>query len=57
MSLEEIPAGDYDVYFDYQKKNDAAQFSIWQRQTQLSDWVDAYATQTEKIRMQKRSGI
>lgn len=57
MSLEKIPVGEYDVYFDYQKRNDAVQFSIWQRQTQISDWIDAYASQTDKLKMQKITSI
>lgn len=57
MSLEEIPPGEYDVYFDYRKRNDAVQFSVWQRQTQLSEWIDAYSPDEQKLLMQKITQI
>jgi hypothetical protein len=57
LSLAEIPPGDYDIYFDYRKGSDAATFSVWQRQTQVSPWMDAFAQQAEKHPMQKISAV
>ena len=57
MSLQNIPVGYYDVYFDYRKENDAAEFSIWQRQTQLSEWMNGYAPEKERVPMQKMGQI
>ncbi len=57
MYLQDIPPGQYDVYMDYQKSADAAQFSVWQRQTQLSEWIDAYAVSKEKLSMQKVAAV
>ncbi len=51
--LQDVPAGVYTIYLEIDKENDAAQFSVWQRQTQIADWIDAYAPATEKFQMQK----
>ncbi|ULQ54247.1 glycoside hydrolase family 172 protein [Flavihumibacter fluvii] len=57
MSLQDIPFGTYDVYLDYRQGNDAVQFSLWQRQTQLSEWRDAYAPNPQKLTMQQMAEI
>lgn len=49
FSLAEIPEGEYQVYLDYEKGADAAAFSLWQRQSQLTDWIDAKANKPEKV--------
>lgn len=41
MNMPEIPEGDYAVYLDHVEGPDAADFSIWQRQTQLTPWIEA----------------
>ena len=46
ISLKEIPPGKYRIYLDYVKDPGGAQFSIWQRQTALTDWID---TRNDKI--------
>jgi hypothetical protein len=51
--LQDVPAGVYTIYLEIDKGNDAAQFSVWQRQTQIAGWIDAYAPATEKFQMQK----
>jgi len=56
MYLQDVPSGTYTVYLDYRKSNDAVAFSLWQRQTQVSEWLDAYATSNEKIKM-FRAGV
>jgi hypothetical protein len=57
LYLQDVPAGTYAVYLDYGKDNDAAEFSLWQRQTQVSDWMDAYAASNQKIKMFKAGVI
>jgi len=57
MSLQDIPFGNYDVYLDYRKGSDAVQFSLWQRQTQLSEWFDAFAADPLQLSMQKMAEI
>lgn len=52
MSLQEIPVGDYQVYLDYSKGPDGISFSIWQRQTKLTDWLDSYDSSIRRIEMQ-----
>ena len=42
-SLKDIPVGNYDVILDYIKYPEAGSFSIWQRQTQISEWIDGYS--------------
>lgn len=57
MSLQGIPVGSYHVYLDYVKSPGASKFSLWQRQTQLTDWIDAYDSKTEREGMQNISDI
>lgn len=40
IPLEGVPAGDYRLYLDYIKDPAGCSFSVWQRQTQVSDWFD-----------------
>jgi len=40
ISLKDIPPGYYRLYLDYVKDPGGTQFSIWQRQTALTDWID-----------------
>lgn len=51
MSLQDIPAGDYKIHLDYIKGPDAADFSIWQRQTPITDWIKAHAIKEERLPM------
>ncbi|MDN3656796.1 DUF2961 domain-containing protein [Ferruginibacter paludis] len=57
MLLYKIPPGNFDVYVDYHKGINAAQFSLWQRQTQISPWIDANGPTDEKLLMQKAGSI
>ncbi|MCW3117660.1 MAG: hypothetical protein JWM28_1742 [Chitinophagaceae bacterium] len=52
MSLRDIPAGNYRVYLDYVKSPEAAMFSLWQRQTQLTDWIHGSNSKVDRIEMQ-----
>lgn len=52
LSLKEIPAGNYKVYFDYVKAPEGTLYSVWQRQTQLTNWLDSYNANIDRIEMQ-----
>lgn len=45
-----IPAGRYQVYADVINQPEGCRFSVWQRQTQLSGWLDTKATTYEWIK-------
>ncbi len=51
ISLQGIPAGQYEVFLDYVKGPQSASFSLFQRQTQLGDWIDAHYVQP--LRMER----
>ncbi len=55
--FKDIPAGNYSVYINFDKGTDAAQFSVWQTQTQISGWIDAYSSSTEKFQTQKAGEV
>ncbi|MEP6467739.1 MAG: glycoside hydrolase family 172 protein [Parafilimonas sp.] len=55
--FKDIPAGAYTVYINYDKGMEAAAFSVWQTQTQISGWIDAYAPSTQKFQTQKAGTI
>jgi hypothetical protein len=57
MYLRDIPPGSYKMFLDYSKGPDAAQFSISQRQSQLSEWIDANSNEQERIPMQQLAEI
>ena len=57
MSLQEIPEGSYTIFLDYIKSPDAAPFSLWQRQTALTDWIDVNAGKAERVPMQEVTTI
>lgn len=42
ISLQEIPVGKYQVFLDYVTDPNGCVFSLWQRQTQLTDWINGY---------------
>ena len=48
ISLEDIPPGRYRVFFDVMKEPSGCDFSLWQRQTQLSDWISTFQTAEER---------
>jgi len=57
MSLRDIPAGVYHAYLDFVKSPDAAMFSMWQRQTQLTGWLDGVNPNVDRVEMQEASDI
>ena len=55
--FKDIPEGNYTIYINYDKGNDAASFSVWQTQTQISGWIDAYASSTQKFQTQEAGTV
>jgi len=51
--FKDIPEGNYTVYINYDKGINAAEFSVWQTQTQISGWINAYASSTQKFQTQE----
>lgn len=43
ISLKEIPKDNYSVYFDIIKSASGCEFSLWQRQKQVSEWISSYS--------------
>jgi hypothetical protein len=50
ISMNEIPSGKYDLYFDIIKDLAGCEFSLWQRQKQVSEWISAYNPSQERVR-------
>lgn len=48
ISLSEIQTGDYHLFLDYVANPKGCSFSIWQRQSQVSEWVDNYKPTNER---------
>ena len=41
LSLREIPTGSYKAFFDIMMEPDGCEFSVWHRQTQLTNWISS----------------
>lgn len=48
LSLREIPNGSYKMFFDIMKEPDGCEFSVWHRQTQLTEWISSYKSTEER---------
>ncbi len=48
ISLREIPSGNYSLFFDIEKEPAGCDFSLWQRQKQVSDWLSSYNVTEER---------
>ncbi len=53
IQLPAVPAGKYRVYFDYVNSPGGASFSIWQRQTEITGWIDTHNDKPERISMKR----
>lgn len=53
LSLAEIPEGEYSLDLDYVAGPAACDFSIWQRQSRKSEWVNAGLTEIKRIAQQE----
>ncbi len=40
ITMPDVPIGHYQVYLDTHKEPNGINFSLWQRQSQVSDWID-----------------
>jgi hypothetical protein len=50
MSLREIPEGNYRMYVDVMKGPSGCDFSLWQRQKQVSDWLSSFSIAEERAK-------
>ncbi len=50
ISLKEIPDGKYQLFLDVMKEPFGCEVSLWQRQTQVTDWVATYGTNEERVK-------
>lgn len=52
ISLFEVPAGKYRVFIDYAADPQGCEFSLWQRQTQQTAWINSYQESTSRKEQQ-----
>jgi hypothetical protein len=50
ISLKEIPQGMYSLFFDIMKEPYGCDFSLWQRQKPISDWLSACNGTEERVK-------
>jgi hypothetical protein len=48
--LTGIPHGSYRLLMDVQKKENGCAFSVWQRQTQISEWISTFQKEEEHVK-------
>lgn len=52
IMLNDVPEGNYKVLINYHERPNGADFQVWQRQKQLSDWISTKGnTEQEKHRV------
>jgi len=49
IPLEKIPNGHYKLYIDLVKLPGGCEFSVWQRQTKVSDWLSTASNAKERV--------
>ncbi|HVM89586.1 MAG TPA: glycoside hydrolase family 172 protein [Puia sp.] len=49
---DDIEPGTYKLFVSFSKVPEGCSFSLWHRQTQLSDWIDTYNSQKEEVKTQ-----
>lgn len=49
ISLEEIPEGNYQLFADVVSMPTGCEFSVWHRQTQISQWYSTYSQEEKRI--------
>jgi hypothetical protein len=49
ISLTDIPHNSYKLFMDFKAFDEGCDFSIWQRQTQLSSWISAKSTPDSRV--------
>lgn len=48
IPLDGVPMGKFSLSLDFVKSPRGVDFSLWQRQSQISDWVSGYSSTTER---------
>jgi hypothetical protein len=48
ISLADIPRDKYSIFFDVMKESFGCDFSLWQRQTRISEWISTYQPVEER---------
>jgi hypothetical protein len=49
IPLEKIPEGHYKLFADIMKSSQGCNFSVWQRQTKVSDWISTNNTTKQRV--------
>ncbi|RPJ73167.1 MAG: DUF2961 domain-containing protein, partial [Alphaproteobacteria bacterium] len=49
ISLADLPHGKYNMLFDVIKEPLGCDFSLWQRQTQITDWITTFGPQEKRV--------
>jgi hypothetical protein len=49
ISLSDIPEGSYSMYFDIMREPFGCDFSVWHRQSQLTNWISTFSSEEERI--------
>jgi hypothetical protein len=49
ISLADLPHGKYTMLFDVIKEPSGCDFSLWQRQTQITDWLPTFGPTEERV--------
>lgn len=57
VHLKEVPDGAYQVFLDHAQLPEGMAYSLWQRQTPLSDWKTSHAADTVRIPRQLLGNI
>jgi hypothetical protein len=50
IALDGVPAGDYKLFISYAKQPGGCNFSIWQRQTPISNWQSSASANKQKVK-------
>jgi hypothetical protein len=53
VQLQDVPDGTYKVFLDYAQHPEGSDFSIWQRQTPLTDWKPSHITAKDTLRVER----
>lgn len=54
IMLNDVPEGNYRVLINYHERENGADFQVWQRQKQLSDWI---STKSDKDRYKEKAHV
>jgi hypothetical protein len=57
VHLDEVPDGAYQVFLDFAKHPEGVLYSLWQRQTPLTDWRSSHAADTVRVPREFGSNI